>query len=110
MKKKAYRLITQDISLYLVASTECSNEKYFKKIKHYSEKGNQINNNSADSEIMNYRALCTLDTLKRRIWKCELPLVTEREITKTGPWILKANEYHNHTYLIWKMTLVVRWY
>ena len=100
-EKMHNRLVTQDISLYLVALTECSNEKYFKKIKHYSEKGNQIDNNSADSEIMNYRALCTLDTLKRRIWKCELPLVTEREITKTGPWILKANEYHNHTFWAW---------
>ena len=100
-EKMHNRLITQDISLYLVALTEGSNENNFKKIRHFSEKGNQINNNSADSEILNSRALCTLDTLKKRIWKFEMPLVTEREITKTGPWILKANEYHNHTFWAW---------
>jgi hypothetical protein len=27
--------------------------------------------------------------------------VTEKEIVKTGPWILKANEYHNHTFWAW---------
>ena len=28
-------------------------------------------------------------------------MVTETEITKTGPWLLKTNEYHNHTFWPW---------
>ena len=45
--------------------------------------------------------MSTLATLKRRIWKNEIPVVTEREITKIGPWMLKANEYHNHRFWAW---------
>jgi len=74
--------------------TEGSNEKPFKWIGHNSGK----EDNSVNSEIIGYRTWCTLDTIKWRIWKYKIPLVTEREITKTGPLILKTKEYHNHTF------------
>lgn len=102
LDEKMYnRMITQDISLYLVALTEGHNKKFFQRIRHFPEKSTQYDEDSVNSEIINYMALCTLDTLKRRIWKYQTPLVTEREITKTGPWVLKANEYHNHTFWSW---------
>ena len=28
-------------------------------------------------------------------------MVTGKEVTKTGPWRLKPNEYHNHTFWAW---------
>jgi hypothetical protein len=42
----------------------------------------KIDDNSVDSEIIAVKASYTLDT-RRRILKYEIPLVTEREITKT---------------------------
>ena len=29
------------------------------------------------------------------------PLITERELVATGPWVLKPYEYHNHTFWPW---------
>lgn len=99
-EKMHNRLLTQDISLYLVALSEGSNETCSKRVRQIPEKDTSIKDKFIESESHN-RALCTLAALKRRIWKKEIPLVTEREITKTGPWILKANEYHNHTFWAW---------
>ena len=87
-EKMHNRLITQDISLYLVALTENNHKKNFRNIF------------DIDSNIYKH-AQSTLDVLKKRIWKNNLPLVTETEITKTGPWLLKTNEYHNHTFWPW---------
>lgn len=97
-------LVTQDISLYLVALTESSQdiftdnndniqittngELYYKQFNH------------DDSEI-HQRAINTLNTLKKRTWKNNLPLVTEKEVAKTGPWRLNPHEYHNHTFWAW---------
>lgn len=47
------------------------------------------------------RTIKTLDSIKRRIWKDKWPLVTEVELKKTGPWVLKPNQYHNHTFWPW---------
>ena len=99
-EKMHNRLITQDISLYLVALTEGDNEESSKRIRRFNKKETQIYDSFIESEPDN-RALCTLEALKRRIWKNEIPLVTESEIIKTGPWVLKANEYHNHTFWAW---------
>ena len=97
------RVVTQDISLYLVALTEDSIEAIYNhednvKLKEYSQCKSYTNNINLDTY---HHALSTLETLKKRAWKNNLPLVTETEITKTGPWLLKANEYHNHTFWAW---------
>ena len=107
-KKMHNRLVTQDISLYLVALTEeeDSRDANYKHIdnmnmKEYSTKCKSYTNNiNIDLDIYQ-RALSTLEVLKKRAWKNNLPLVTETEITKTGPWLLKTNEYHNHTFWPW---------
>ena len=99
-EKMHNRLITQDISLYLVALTEDDHEKFFNNIQltesSILDKRFRYNNSEKYE-----RALNTLHTLKNRIWKDNLPLVTEKEVTKTGPWKLKPNEYHNHTFWAW---------
>ena len=59
---------------------------------------NQFDNNNTERYE---RTLNTLDALKDRVWKNNLPLVTEVEVIKTGPWRLKPNEYHNHTFWAW---------
>jgi hypothetical protein len=104
-EKMHNRLITQDISLYLVALTEedtkdaSYDHMHSMNMKEYSPKWtNYTNNINLD---MYQRALSTLEVLKKRAWKNNLPLVTETEITKTGPWLLKTNEYHNHTFWAW---------
>ena len=66
--------------------------------REYSKSESYTNNINLDTCK---RALSTLETLKKRAWKNNLPLVTETEITKTGPWLLKTNEYHNHTFWPW---------
>jgi len=105
-QKMHNRLVTQDISLYLVALTEDNKGSiyynYLDSInrKEYSTK-NENNTNNINSDTIYQRALSTLEVLKKRAWKNNLPLVTETEITKTGPWLLKTNEYHNHTCWPW---------
>ncbi|MDF2736732.1 MAG: uncharacterized protein K0S93_588 [Nitrososphaeraceae archaeon] len=96
-KKMHNRLVTQDISLYLVALTEEEDKDSMNKNKDskYKSCANNINLD------IYQRASSTLDVLKKRAWKNNLPLVTETEITKTGPWLLKTNEYHNHTFWPW---------
>ncbi|HET6589161.1 MAG TPA: amylo-alpha-1,6-glucosidase [Candidatus Nitrosocosmicus sp.] len=103
-KKMHNRLITQDVSLYLVALTE--NRQNLGEVLHSShvlDFQNTQNGNDTflSSQEILARASHSLDTLKKRIWKNNLPLVTEKEIDKTGPWLLKVNEYHNHTFWPW---------
>jgi len=106
-KKMHNRLITQDISLYLIALTEEDSKdtsyKYMNNVnmKYYSTKYKNYTNNIDINLDIYQRALSTLEVLKKRAWKNNLPLVTETEITKTGPWLLKTNEYHNHTFWPW---------
>jgi len=103
-EKMHNRLVTQDISLYLVALTEGENNDASYKhsgslnMKEYSKFENYTGNINLD---MYQRGLSTLEVLKKRAWKNNLPLVTETGITKTGPWLLKTNEYHNHTCWPW---------
>lgn len=105
-EKMHNRLITQDVSLYLIAVSEgnhyvCNNNKNNKDLNYIKPITNiEYEYNYLNSE-MHTRALNTLETLKNRIWKNDLPLVTEKEVEKTGPWLLKPNEYHNHTFWAW---------
>lgn len=96
-----YRTLMQDISLYLVAA-----HSYFARGK--PQKKNQINKNQEESRLseqIQTRSLKTLDTMKKRLWKDGWPLVTEVELKKTGPWILKPHQYHNET--IWPWTTAI---
>jgi glycogen debranching enzyme len=80
-----YRTLTQDVALFLIAITE------------NLPNGSKIEENSQ----LYKRADSTLETMKKRIWKDKWPLVTEVELKKSGPWVLKPNQYHNHTFWPW---------
>ena len=106
-EKMHNRLVTQDISLYLVALTEKDNNKdsdyeYIndRSMNEYSTNSENYTNN-INLDLLHKHAVSTLNVFKKRIWKYNLPLVTETEITKTGPWLLETNEYHNHTFWLW---------
>lgn len=47
------------------------------------------------------RLIFALGSLKNRTWLQDIPLVTERPLLKTGPWILQSNEYHDYTHWPW---------
>ena len=47
------------------------------------------------------RLILALGSLKNRTWLQDIPMVTERPLLKTGPWILQPNEYHNYTHWPW---------
>ena len=116
-EKMHNRLVTQDISLYLVALTEAEGKKEKEEsnkdprhkyidsnmnMNEYLTKSESYTDNiNINLDIIFERALSTLEVLKKRAWKNNLPLVTETEITKTGPWLLNTNEYHNHTFWLW---------
>jgi hypothetical protein len=52
--------------------------------------------------IVMHRAASTLEAIKNRVWMDSAwPLVTEKELDKTGPWLLDPNQYHNHTFWPW---------
>jgi len=98
------RMLTQDIFLYLVAITEnTSNDslrlhnkgKQKKEIKQQKEK--QQETESIHQKLYT-RATITLDAIKSRAWKDKWPLVTEGELKKTAPWVLKPYQYRNHTF------------
>ena len=43
--------------------------------------------------------------MKKRLWKHGWSLVTEVELKKTGPWVLKPHQYHNETIWPWTTAL-----
>jgi glycogen debranching enzyme len=91
-----YRTLMQDISLYLIAAHS------------YLSTGKTQNENQEEiklSEQIQTRSLKTLDTMKKRLWKDGWPLVTEVELKKTGPWVLKPHQYHNETIWPWTTAL-----
>jgi hypothetical protein len=52
-------------------------------------------------ESLQKRAISTLEAVRNRVWKEKWPLVTETELKRTGPWVLKPYQYHNHTFWPW---------
>ena len=96
-----YRTLMQDVSLYLIAAkgqlftndTKRENIKYTNKMDVES------------SQRIQFRSIMTLDTIKSRLWKKGWPLVTEVELKKTGPWVLKPHQYHNETCWPWSTAL-----
>lgn len=63
-------------------------------------RGDFLSNSNRDEKIQK-RMILALDSLRNRIWLGDIPLVTEKPLQKTGPWILQSNEYHNYTYWPW---------
>jgi hypothetical protein len=55
-------------------------------------------NRMALDDEMHEKSLRTLDAIETRAWKEKWPLITERELIATGPWVLKPYENHNHTF------------
>src|ERR671919_173237 len=96
-----YRTLMQDVSLYLIAAkgqlftndTKRENIKYTNKMDVES------------SQRIQFRSIMTLDTIKSRLWKKGWPLVTEVELKKTGPWVIKPHQYHNETCWPWSTAL-----
>jgi glycogen debranching enzyme len=92
--EEPYRMLTQDISLYLVAITQNMITKQNKKVNEIQE----IKDIQHDHYI---RAISTFDTMRSRLWNENWPLITEAELKASGPWTLKQYEYHNQTFWPW---------
>jgi len=93
-----YRTITQDVVLYLIANINRIREQ-----EVLADKRKIDSNESLD---LYSRAISTLNVIKERIWKKDnWPLVTEVELKKTGPWLLKPYLYHNYTFWAWVTAL-----
>jgi glycogen debranching enzyme len=113
-----YRTLTQDVSLYLVAISEnfqknnslktyrgkdhqTNRDPKIREDRESDSKGSRASYNNNTNNHRKERALHTLDAMKKRLWKDKWPLVTEVELKSTGPWVLKPNFYHNHTFWPW---------
>jgi hypothetical protein len=97
-----YRILTEDISLYLVAITDNTYMNSLNKIKNAdSYRQGENMNLKVLGDQAHQRALGTLNSIKTRAWKEKWPLITEGELKATGPWVLKPYEYHNHTFWPW---------
>lgn len=119
------KVLTQDVSLYLVSITENTfNDVLSTRFKGSNNKGN-IENNTTTSEnqitesemisrhktttrprvphkTFEFRAASTLEAIKNRTWRNSVwPLITEKELKRTGPLVLEPNQYHNHTFWPW---------
>ena len=97
-----YKLLTQDVSLYLVAITEnTANDNL--RIQHHNKKKKQQQQQEPKTIHLDLhnKAISTLNALRKRVWKEKWQLITESELKKTGPWILKPYQYHNHTFWPW---------
>ena len=92
--EEPYRMLTQDVSLYLVAITQNMITKQNKKVDEIQE----IKDIQHDHYI---RAISTFDTMRSRLWNENWPLITEAELKASGPWALKQYEYHNQTFWPW---------
>jgi hypothetical protein len=96
----SYRMLTQDVSMYLVAVTEhpaldtLSDNRNAR--EHQSDSGK-----APDHELISKRANHTLDAIRSRVWKDNWPLVTEVELRRTGPGTFKPYYYHNQTFWPW---------
>jgi Glycosyl-hydrolase family 116, catalytic region len=102
-----YRILTQDVSFYLIAvSQNTSNDSLgVHRDSHMSKNQEEVQEQQEESkfvhESLHKRAIRTLDAIRNRVWKDKWPLVTETELKRTGPWVLKPYQYHNHTFWPW---------
>jgi glycogen debranching enzyme len=98
---KIYRLLTQDVTYYLIGATANTVNDSFKDIIHKQKEPQQKELQEKNTPELHQRAISTLDTIKKRVWKDKWPLITERELREAGPWPLKPYQYHNHTFWPW---------
>jgi glycogen debranching enzyme len=105
---RRYRTLTQDVCLYLIALTQGS--RYEKSARgRIKSKRTKASRHETSKKTLS-RAINTLDAIKERIWNGKWPLITEADLARTGPWILKPNVYHNHTFWPWStgMEMIAR--
>jgi hypothetical protein len=105
---RSHRMLTQDVSLYLIAITENTSYDSLRLHHNQGKKKKQTKQQKEKQQEMNSihqkfyaRATSTLDAIRSRVWKDKWPLVTEGVLKKTAPWILKPYQYHNHTFWAW---------
>ena len=102
---RSYKTLTQDVSLYLVATTEQSFRDALSAQSQSSivAKKKRLHSRrfTLNQQEMESRATSTLGEIKSRIWKDKWPLVCEAELKRSGPWVLDPNVYHNHTFWPW---------
>ena len=100
-------ILYQDIVFYVLAMTELlpqivpnnSNDIQFDSYPKHEKNVFLIDNNKAQK--IRERMILALGSLKNRTWVKDFPLVTEKPLQKTGPWILQSNQYHNYTHWPW---------
>lgn len=107
-REESSGIMYQDIVFYVFAMSEL-----LPNIRGSILKGRQLdkvntiygNNkffiNGKKAQNIKKRLILTLNSIKNRSWIQDIPLVTEKPLIKTGPWILQSNEYHNHTHWPW---------
>ena len=101
-------ILYQDIIFYVFAMTEqlidtslvTNNNNNLQNINPEAEKKESLNQRYYYEKIQK-RMILALESLRKRIWVKDIPLVTEKPLQKTGPWILQSNEYHNYTHWPW---------
>jgi len=89
--------ITEQFPDMIPVSSENLNIQSYSQITRNRELSNIVNN----AEKVQERMIMSLQSLKDRVWLRDIPLVTEKPLQKTGPWILQAHEYHNYTHWPW---------
>ncbi|MGE5684646.1 MAG: hypothetical protein ACM3ZS_05825 [Nitrososphaerota archaeon] len=99
-------ILYQDIVFYAFAMTEMLPHivPNFSNIRQFDVDPKHENRSLVDDKKalkIKERLILTLGSLKNRIWLQDIPLVTERPLLKTGPWILQSNEYHNYANWPW---------
>jgi len=103
-----YRILTQDVSFYLVAISQntARDSLTIYHDRNYEMPENQERGLGPQDPLMVYkslhnRAISTFNAIRNRAWKEKWPLVTEGVLERTGHWILKPHQYHNHTFWPW---------
>jgi len=97
---ETFRMLTQDVSMYLIAVTEHPTLKTL--IDNRTSQDHQSDSGiPQDHELILKRANHTLDAIRSRIWKNNWPLVTEVQLKRTGPGTFEQHHYHNQTYWPW---------
>jgi len=100
-------ILYQDTIFYILAITEQLPSRFTKSSNSFHlgeccpEHEKKVVPHHNRAEAIHKRMLLTLGSLRTKIWQDGVPLVTEKPLQKTGPWVLQPNEYHNHTYWPW---------
>ncbi len=99
-------ILYQDIVFYAFAMTEMLPHivPNFLNLRQFDVDPKHENRSLVDGRKtlkIKERLILALGSLKNRTWLQDIPLVTERPLLKTGPWILQSNEYHNYTHWPW---------